>query len=46
MGLGWIVVPFIYNKIYVKKLISQGFIPADDVSRNELQMRGIFFKKD
>jgi len=45
-GIGWFFIAFIYNKIYAKKLISQGYIPADDVSKNELKMRGIFFKED
>jgi len=45
-GVAWLVIPFIYNKIYVKGLISKGYVPADDVSKNELRMRNIFFKDD
>jgi hypothetical protein len=45
-GFGWLVVPFFYNKIYIRNLISKGFIPADDVSRNELKLRSIYFKED
>jgi hypothetical protein len=41
-GLVWFVVPFIYNKIYVKELISKGFRPADDMSKNLLRSRGIY----
>ncbi len=45
-GIAWFFIPFMYNKMYIKKLISKGFVPADDVSRNELQLRKIFFNKD
>ena len=46
MGLAWLAVPFIYNKMYIKKLIEKGYIPADDVTKNELKLRGIFFKEE
>lgn len=36
-----IVIAFIYNKLYLNELISQGYKPADEASRNILQTKGI-----
>jgi len=41
LGLAWIAVPFIYNKIYVKELLQKGFKPADEYSERILQQKGI-----
>jgi hypothetical protein len=35
-GFAWLVFPFYYNKIFVKKLLAQGFYPADELSRMTL----------
>jgi TPR repeat protein len=35
-GIALLVFPFYYNKIYVKKLLAQGFYPADELSRMTL----------
>jgi hypothetical protein len=35
-GFAWLVFPFTYNKIFVKKLLAQGFYPADELSRMTL----------
>ena len=35
-GLGWFVMPFVYNKFYIKELIEKGYIPADDISKQKL----------
>ena len=40
-GLAWLVFPFIYNKIYIKGLMSRGFIPADDASYNWCIVKGL-----
>jgi len=40
-GLSWVVVPFIYNKIYIKELLQKGFIAADEYSSNILKIEGI-----
>lgn len=40
-GIALLVFPFTYNKIYVKKLLAQGFYPADELSRMTLVNAGI-----
>ncbi len=40
-GLAWLVFPFIYNKIYIEGLLTQGFQPADDFSKVILQQMGV-----
>lgn len=44
-GLAWLVFPFIYNKIYIKGLLTQGFQPADDFSKATLQQMGVYIAK-
>lgn len=39
-GLANIVFSFIYNGIYIRGLLSQGFYPSDDVSRDALVKKG------
>lgn len=40
-GIGWIVLPFIYNKRYIVNLLERGYKPADEESRIALVSRGI-----
>lgn len=40
-GLGWLVLPFIYNKRYVMGLFERGYKPADEESRKILIAKGI-----
>ena len=40
-GIGWLFIPFIYNKIYIKNLMEKGYIPADDFSKQALAAKGI-----
>jgi hypothetical protein len=40
-GLGWLIVLFMYNKIYIKNLMEKGYIPADDFSKQTLASKGI-----
>ncbi len=40
-GLGWFVIPFIYNKIYIKNLLEKGYVPADEASKQALIEKGI-----
>jgi len=40
-GIGWIVLPFIYNKRYIINLLERGYKPADEESRVALVNRGI-----
>lgn len=36
-----IVMSINYNKLYVKELLAQGFVPADNASRNAILTKGI-----
>jgi len=38
-GLAWLIVPFLYNKIYIKELLQKGFIPVDEFSKNHLKIK-------
>lgn len=40
-GLSWFVMPFIYNRAYISKLIRKGYRPADEHSRTTLVQKGI-----
>ena len=40
-GIGWLFIPFIYNKIYIKNLMDKGYISADDFSKQALASKGI-----
>jgi hypothetical protein len=42
-GLFHLVFPFIYNKIYIKELIQNGFSPNNDSSRGLLVRAGLAF---
>jgi len=41
LGLAWLVLPFIYNKMYIKGLLEDGWVPADDMSRNAMMTKGL-----
>lgn len=41
-GLVWVVLPFIYNKLYIKDLIKQGYKAANIQTKNMLASKGIF----
>ena len=41
-GIGWLVLPFLYNKIYIKGLIEKGWLPVDDRGRQALTSKGIY----
>lgn len=41
-GLAWLILPFIYNKLYIKSLLENGWYPADEMSRNALNAKGIY----
>jgi len=43
-GLAWFVFPFLYNKIYIKDMMEKGYVPADDFTKNVLQVQGIQLK--
>lgn len=45
VGLAWLVLPFTYNKTFVRDLIGRGYIPCDDFSTTNLRLRGITFQK-
>lgn len=41
LGLAWLVLPFIYNKMYINGLLEDGWVPADDMSRNAMMTKGL-----
>ena len=41
VGIGWLFLPFIYNKHYITDLMEKGYRPADIALRKELFDRGI-----
>ena len=40
-GLAWFVLPFIYNKSYVKGLLYDGWLPADRMSEIAMISKGL-----
>ena len=40
-GFAWFVIPFVYNKIYMKELLAKGYIPADELTKNYLVQKGL-----
>lgn len=40
-GIAWLVLPFIYNKIYINDLLERGYIAADSRSESVLISKGI-----
>lgn len=40
-GLSWLVLPFTYNKSYIKGLLEHGFVPADAKTKKYLEDKGI-----
>lgn len=40
-GISWFAFPFIYNKLYIKTLLSKGYEPADENARKVLREKGI-----
>jgi hypothetical protein len=41
LGLSSLVFMFIYNRLHIKDLLTNGFIPSDDFSTSALQNKGI-----
>ena len=44
-GISGLIFPFFYNKLYVKRLIKKGYMPADEFSEGILRQKGIFGEK-
>ena len=42
LGIAHIVFWFIFNKLYIKDLLKQGFTPADDYSKTILSQKGLY----
>ena len=40
-GVSWLVYPFIYNKMYVKDLLKDGYTPVDVLQCNYLFEKGL-----
>lgn len=45
-GISWLVMPFIYNKMYIKDLLSKGFVPTDENQSKYLVAKGIVSKQE
>jgi|GEM_PF-534076 len=43
-GISWLVFPFIYNKIYIKSLLTEGFSPRDKETEGVLRGMGVYDK--
>ena len=43
-GLGLIVFPFIYNKLYIKSLLEKGYAPATEEDRTILEDKKFLMK--
>lgn len=43
-GLGLLVFPFIYNRLYIKKLLEKGYAPATEEDRKILQDKKFLIK--
>ena len=42
-GFAWLILPFFYNRLYVKSLLESGWYPADEMSKNALLAKGFMF---
>ncbi len=42
-GIAYFVWPFIYNKMYIRKLLEMGWVPADTASADMLALKGMYF---
>ena len=40
-GISWLVMPFIYNKLYIKDLMNKGFYPTSESEEKMLMGKGI-----
>ncbi len=40
-GIFWLIFPFIYNKIYIKKALEKGYVPADQKAESYLRYKGL-----
>jgi hypothetical protein len=41
-GISWLVLPFLYNKIYIKDMLVKGWMPADEAAANALRAKDIY----
>lgn len=39
-GLSWLVFPFVYNRLYINDLLSNGYLPLDSKGEEYLRMNG------
>ena len=45
-GISWLVMPFMYNKLYIKELLNKGFVPTDENQCSYLIAKGIVTKQE
>lgn len=43
-GLFWFILPFFYNKVYIKDLLEKGYVPSSEHSKNILIQKGWIVK--
>ena len=44
-GISCLIMPFFYNKLYIKDFLNKGFIPTDENQANYLIAKGIVSKQ-
>lgn len=45
-GFAWLVIPFLYNKRYVARLLEKGYVAADKNTHNMLVLKGLVVDED
>ncbi|AFS77108.1 hypothetical protein Curi_c00260 [Gottschalkia acidurici 9a] len=46
LGISWLVMPFIYNKLHIKDLLNKGFLPTEESQTNYIVAKGIITRQE